>query len=151
MRQCNVCRVEKPLEAFSFRNRTAGTRNHTCRECFATYRREHYRRNRAAYIERNVRNMRARRHALRERLWKYLLEHPCVDCGEADPLVLEFDHVDPSTKRGALYTLAHSAYGWDTILVELQRCEVRCANCHRRRTARQFGWPKLVLGDVHGV
>jgi hypothetical protein len=63
----------------------------------------------------------------------YLLEHPCVDCGEADPVVLEFDHMRDKVK--AVSVLLSNGHEWKQILAEIEKCEVRCANCHRRRTA----------------
>ena len=134
----------KPLERFHFSNKRTGRRRHICAECFTVYRREHYRRNRAAYVERNTRLLRQRRLDWQRRLWEYLLEHPCVDCGEADPVVLEFDHVEPRSKRLAMQDMVQGGYAWPTVLTELAKCDVRCANCHRMRTAAQFGWPKLV-------
>jgi hypothetical protein len=80
------------------------------------------------------------------RLWQYLLEHPCVDCGLKDPLVLEFDHVELSAKRLEVNRLVQRGFAWPTVVEELAKCEVRCANCHRRRTARQFDWPRLEFG-----
>jgi L-lysine 2,3-aminomutase len=57
-------------------------------------------------------------------------------------LVLEFDHRDPSDKVKAVAVLAMSKR-WPKVLTEVNKCDVRCVNCHRRRTARQFGWRKL--------
>ncbi len=57
----------------------------------------------------------------------------CADCGEHDPIVLEFDHV-----RGEkLLTIAdaRSSRSWASIMEEIEKCEVVCANCHRRREA----------------
>lgn len=49
--------------------------------------------------------------------------------------------------QSCLKLLAISAminkYGWNKILSEIEKCDVRCANCHKRRTARQFNWSKL--------
>ena len=61
----------------------------------------------------------------------------CVDCGELDACVLEFDHVGPKT--GSVMTLARREVGLARLSAEIQQCEVRCANCHRRRTAREAG------------
>ena len=34
---------------------------------------------------------------------------------------------------------------WSEVAAEVAKCDIRCANCHRKRTARQFGWIKLAL------
>ncbi len=70
--------------------------------------------------------------ANRREVLQYLLKHPCVDCGEADPLVLEFDH--QRDKLFNISTLLCRPVVWSLILAEIQKCQVRCANCHRRRT-----------------
>ena len=57
----------------------------------------------------------------------------CVDCGESDPRVLDFDHIN--TKRHNISTLLRKEYSWDSILEEASNCVVRCANCHRIKTA----------------
>jgi hypothetical protein len=67
-------------------------------------------------------------------VWGYLLEHPCVDCGENDIRVLEFDHRDPAEKQGAISRMVADRCGIDKISAEVEKCDVRCANCHRRRS-----------------
>lgn len=76
----------------------------------------------------------------RERLFAYLLCHPCVDCGEDDPVVLEFDHVNEQKSFNIGRAVSGSHRSWAKILAEIEKCEVRCANCHRKRTSQQFGW-----------
>jgi hypothetical protein len=142
VRVCPSCRQTKSADSFHFRNKQLGTRQHICGDCFTAYRREHYQRNRRSYIERNARLLRDRRIEWQRRLWQYLIEHPCVDCGQKDPLVLEFDHIQPTTKRLAVSQMVQRGFAWPTVLEELGKCEVRCANCHRRRTAWQFDWPQ---------
>src|SRR5262245_46628764 len=100
-----------------------GRRHRRCMTCMAAYGREHYARNRLLYINRNVVNTRKRRRDLNERVWEYLVGHPCVDCGEPDVVVLEFDHVDRSTKRSDVYGLVHRAYSWGVIVAEIEKCE----------------------------
>jgi hypothetical protein len=71
-----------------------------------------------------------------------LLSSACVDCGIRDLLVLEFDHV--GSKRGAVGLLARRGCSLERLKAEIAECEVRCANCHRRRTIlSRRGRPKL--------
>jgi hypothetical protein len=78
-------------------------------------------------------------------LVQFLSEHPCVDCGEDDVLVLEFDHM--SEKEFGIANGVRSR-SWDAVLREMEKCEVVCANCHRRRTALRAGFTRaLIAGD----
>jgi len=77
----------------------------------------------------------------REFLRAYLASHPCVDCGESDPVVLHFDHVRGKKFRTVGVLVARPA-SVKTIEKEIAKCDVVCANCHMRRTAVQQKWKK---------
>jgi ArsR family metal-binding transcriptional regulator len=81
----------------------------------------------------------ARVNANRMRLYHYLKTHHCVDCGESDPIVLEFDHVR-GKKDIAVSNAVCNGWAWKRIYAEIEKCEVRCSNCHKRKTAKQFNW-----------
>lgn len=78
-----------------------------------------------------------RRSERREWLYQYLLQHPCVDCGEEDPVVLEFDHL-----HGKEINISSAINNWSIRRVqeEIDKCDVVCANCHRKRTAVDQDW-----------
>lgn len=147
LRRCTRCGEVKPLEDFAARYRALPTPTSHCRDCRAAYQRDWYQRNRDKVMERARENRRKPKELrdrkvvyldARRRRWEYLLEHPCVDCGETDPVVLEFDH--RSDKRSAIVDLMRRHARWEEILQEIEKCDVRCANCHRRRTARTRGY-----------
>lgn len=60
----------------------------------------------------------------------------CVDCGEDDPVVLDFDHVR-GVKVCDISRMAHAGYRTWRIMEEIEKCEIRCANCHRRVTHKR--------------
>jgi len=50
--------------------------------------------------------------------------------------VLEFDHVRGQKVKNVA-DLVKDGVRWSLIDEEIGKCDVRCANCHRRRTAAQ--------------
>src|SRR5580693_7689883 len=52
-----------------------------------------YRAEHPDYVKRHKRSQKTRAERNQAWIYEYLLQHPCVDCGEKDPLVLEFDHI----------------------------------------------------------
>ena len=139
MKVCRTCGVAKPPSEFRLRSRETGERDTICISCSRAYQHDWYVSNRDDVIER----AHARRNRIRAenrlRAWAYLGELPCVDCGEPDPVVLEFDHVR-GEKKTEISRLISAGVAWSTIELELAKCEVRCVNCHMRRTARQLGF-----------
>jgi hypothetical protein len=130
------------VEEFAWRRKARGQRDNYCRPCRTVYKHEHYARNKQRYID----SARRRTEKIVSERTIYLVsffrEHPCVDCGEDDPLVLEFDHLGDkqfSIGRGM------RERPWKAVLAEIEKCEVVCANCHRRRTNRRGGFIRTVI------
>lgn len=146
-KRCGSCGLLKSLSVFPFKNKALGKRGSTCLACMAAYGREHYARNRAKYLAKAHRSRGRARAKNDERILSYLMGHPCVDCGETDPLVLDFDHREPSMKSNEVSRMVY-VRSWRVVFEEIEKCDVRCANCHRRKTARQFGWSKFQLPDT---
>jgi 5-methylcytosine-specific restriction endonuclease McrA len=135
----------KPIEEFAWRRIKRGQRDNMCAPCRSAYGREHYLANRQRYIDAEARRKRARAETRMRYLIEYFRSHPCTDCGEKDPLVLEFDHL--RDKRFEV-TNQFASRNWQEILDEIAKCEVVCANCHRRRTARERGSIRALLSDA---
>ncbi len=138
---CSACGEDKPAAAFSFADVARRLLNSYCRACHADYRHAHYLANKPDYVRRATAQVAARRVENRRRVLDYLATHPCVDCGMVDRRVLEFDHRDPAQKLDHVGTLIMGKR-WPRVLAEIEKCDVRCVNCHRRKTARDFGWLK---------
>ena len=129
---CARCGTAKSLDEFPPVRRGEPTLQTWCRACFAEANAANYRKDdrqrlvRVAYVAK-------RRVETRQRLIEYLCSHPCVDCGEGDIVVLDFDHL--RDKRADVTTFANGGRMWESVLAEIEKCAVRCANCHRRATA----------------
>lgn len=86
-----------------------------------------------------ARNVAHHRRVVTERhLWldAYKLERGCIDCGyNKHAVALDFDHRDPELKISCIAEMLTCA--WPVILAELEKCDIRCAVCHRVKTHRK--------------
>ena len=125
----------KDIECFSLKTRVSGKRRERCAVCLAGIQKKYYQDHKPNY---KIQRKESRR-KLRIKIFDFLSCHPCVDCGEKDPVVLDFDHVR-GNKEENISRLIREIRPWELILSEIEKCEIRCANCHRRKTAKQFNW-----------
>lgn len=119
---CSKCKQEKDTSFYYKRASNGDGLSNTCKEC-----------------DRMASDKRV--NSARAYLLDYLKSHPCVDCGESDPLVLQFDHI--YDKRGNVSRLLSNKNNIASIKKEIKKCVVRCANCHMRKTAKEQNWYKL--------
>jgi hypothetical protein len=144
-RRCDRCQGLKPVAEFALRRKgERRQRDNYCRVCRAEYLREHYAQNKDRYVARAV----SRKKELAAQRAAYLIAlfrvRPCADCGEDDPLVLEFDHL--ADKKFNI-TKGITNHSWQALLDEIAKCDVVCANCHRRRTASRTGSIRFALAQ----
>lgn len=134
---CYGCSEELPIGEFGpSRGRSDGLQSR-CRPCKRVYDK-----NWTANLSVEKRKFRNKQKQILQRsklqfIVDYLRVHPCVDCGESDPVVLEFDHC-----RGIkLFEISQGTRrSLSSLKAEIKKCKVRCANCHRRKTAKQQKW-----------
>ena len=74
-----------------------------------------------------------------EYVMNYLKIHPCVDCGEPNPLCLTFDHIK-GTKKFNICSKINRSTNFESLKQEISKCEVRCFNCHMLKTAEKNQW-----------
>ena len=60
-----------------------------------------------------------------------MLGGKCVDCGTTENL--QFDHIDPSKKSFNIACVLS-----ERMLAELEKCELRCGDCHLEKTKNDF-------------
>ena len=143
---CPGCHKEQDMEQdFNWKDRGRGIRDTRCKSCQSNVSKQHYRKNKQQYLDR----ARAREVLVIEdnhkRLTDFLAHHPCVDCGQTNIRVLEFDHVR-GNKSNNIARIVGEGFSWSTIEAEIAKCEVRCVNCHRIKTNERSGWWRHYFG-----
>jgi hypothetical protein len=141
---CKSCGHDKNVDEFKHRNRK-------CKECrrkrlnewrsanpekLKKYRQGWRQRHGKAWYQRNKNAVKARIKRSVERKQRKFLEwkshQKCSRCPENHPACLEFHHRDPSTKCFNISQGWRLNYSWERLLAELKKCDVLCANCHRK-------------------
>lgn len=111
---CTKCGRDLPLDMFNWRDKKKGTRRSECKECHSGYMKQIYQKNKNA-------------------IGQIKSQQGCAKCGDTRPYVLDFHHIDPSTKnmRVAKMVSNHYSSANPELLAEIDKCVVLCANCHR--------------------
>lgn len=117
---CIPCRKECNLSSYikNHSKRIETSRRYRCNNKFEIARRGHKSKN----LKRGF-------------VLEYLKNHPCADCGESDPIVLQFDHVR-GEKKYTISEMIKTRMKIEYMIKEIDKCEVRCANCHTRKTLK---------------
>ena len=127
MKKCNRCEEEKPYNCFHKNKHKSDGLQGQCKECKKKTDAVHFQKNKEKQNERNRINR-----AKYKTKYQKLKNNPCADCGEIyPPYVMDFDHIDNKINNVSQIL---NRYSWDTLLAEIEKCELVCANCHRERT-----------------
>lgn len=122
---CTQCGESKGCEAFLPSDWRRAVRKSWCRECRG-------KKVMHGYYAKHRPTVLARQQSLRDRVSALKAALGCKECGESHPACLDFHHRDPLQKRIAIGTMVCRSATMDKVLAEIQKCDVLCANCHRK-------------------
>ena len=148
MRICTKCGNEKLESDFFIRDSKSRRLHSQCKVCHQTHRKlyykQHYEKYKAEYLKRAKTRRSALRQEFRTRMLAYLSDKSCVLCGESDIRTLDFDHLNPDTKKFNISQAARLGHDWQKVQDEISKCRILCANCHRKHTSTQAKWYKAI-------
>lgn len=134
MLKCTTCGDEKIATDFQWKYKEKGIRSNQCRLCQGETNRKSYANNKIVRAAAANKSKNTVKEEVTKKILEYLLIHPCVDCGEARPLRLTFDHVR-GKKEFCISNAIRRGISWNKISTEIDKCDIRCANCHHEKTA----------------
>ena len=140
MKTCKKCKLIK--EDFRKCKKYSDGLDSFCKDCRRIADKKTYNNNLAGNRKIGLASKNKVRLRNRQFIFDYLIGKSCIDCGEKDPIVLEFDHFED--KKDNLSEIIQNC-SIEKIEAEIKKCEIRCANCHRRKTAIQLGYYKTKI------
>lgn len=131
MKTCTNCQEKKPYEDFHKNKSTKDGYQGWCKICLTA---------KVVEGQKKPGSYKSKQTQInREFVWAYLQEHPCESCGTNDPRVMDFDHIDQSTKEAEInYLITRTSL--ENLKAEIAKCRVLCANCHRIRSGYQLNY-----------
>ena len=76
--------------------------------------------------------VRERKKRLYEWYHEYKSQLKCSTCDESHPACLDFHHRDKDEKEIEIPRAINAGWSQERILAEIGKCDVLCANCHRK-------------------
>ena len=82
-----------------------------------------------------------------EAKWNFLLnvkaQIKCEDCSIDNPVILTFHHRNPEEKEIEL-SMRNAQRSWESIIKEIEKCDILCFNCHILRQEKIFKLKKPI-------
>ena len=124
---CTICKTEKDISNFSYRDKSKNKFQSNCKECQKEYDKNHYFKDSR---KKSIR-MAAKKYSSKSKDFvnEYKKTHKCIICGEDRWYVLEFHH-----KSEKIFNLANAGRNGISVTKlkeEIDKCDILCANCHR--------------------
>lgn len=149
-KKCLKCELVKSVSEFYQRKKhRSGEYYETCKECMKTRGRSYYHNNHERQLE--LAKKRKKKY-IEERLQFLadLKKKGCTDCKKIyPPWVMDFDHKDGYIKLATISFMAlRNTSNLEKIKLELGKCDLVCANCHRIRTHDRIQKRKAAIANV---
>lgn len=139
LRYCYKCKLYKDILEFNYKNIKLNLRQKECKSCKYFLNKSYVSRNKEKHLTNVKRNTKDKISKNREYIISYLQDKSCIDCGENDIRLLEFDHIENKEQEISIMIKDSNL---TKIKKEVEKCEIRCGNCHVRKTNKQFNWYK---------
>jgi hypothetical protein len=136
MKICKNCSVKKDFSLFRKLARNVDGYDSDCKECRRIKDKNTYYNNLNKSRKDAIKYKNKTRDNIRDLVYKYLLNKECLDCGISNPVLLEFDH--KVNKKFTIGNMLKDGVSKETLFFEIEKCDIRCCNCHRLKTAKDF-------------
>ena len=135
MKECCKCKRTLHISEFHKNKRRKDGHTNYCKNCKREYNADHYVKTKDQWKDARSESVQRSRKISHQYLFDYLSSHPCIDCGNSDVRVLDFDHVGEK-----IYNIADMIGGsLEKLIAEVKKCEIRCRNCHAIKTYERLG------------
>jgi len=137
MKKCIRCEKDKEFSEFNKNKHKKDGFHNYCRKCSNEITSKNYYLNKDKHISQVKKNNIQRKIESRKVVDEFK-KNGCSVCSEKDESCLDFHHLDPKTKKHSVAKLANGTYSVKTVLEEIKKCIVLCANCHRKYHANKI-------------
>lgn len=127
MKICSKCKDEKDLCNFAWRSKSKNQLHGQCNDCRRETAKKSYQKNK----EKVIAAVSKRKNSYKEESFEWKSKLFCTCCGESYRRCIEFHHLDSDKKEYDISGMM-SRYPLASILQEVSKCIVVCANCHRK-------------------
>jgi hypothetical protein len=130
LKQCSLCKKEKPLSEFPWKNKNKGIKHRRCKPCNREYNRNYY--HTSGEKTKQIKRVKQRKLKIKEQYKEWKTQQKCSICDENAPECLDLHHKNPEEKDFNISEYGTAVGSWRRLQKELDKCVVLCSNCHRK-------------------